>query len=144
MGVFYVCRECGYESLKWLGRCPACDGWNTLNEITQETAKRKERRRSESVLLALGQDLPESFNRVQTGETDLDRILGGGVVPGSLILLGGEPGIGKSTLLLQTAAGLAENYGKVIYVSAEESASQVGIRAERLGLLNASLNGELL
>ncbi|HHU51063.1 MAG TPA: DNA repair protein RadA [Firmicutes bacterium] len=144
MGVFYVCRECGYESLKWLGRCPSCDGWNTLSEITQETAKKKERRRSESVLLTLGEDLPESFNRVQTGEADLDRILGGGVVPGSLILLGGEPGIGKSTLLLQTAAGLAENYGKVIYVSAEESASQVGIRAERLGLLSASLNGELL
>lgn len=143
-GTLYVCRECGYESPKWLGRCPACDGWNTLMEYAQEPAEKKERRRSEGLLLALGQELPEAFNRVHTGEADLDRILGGGVVPGSLILLGGEPGIGKSTLLLQTAAGLAESYGKVIYVSAEESIFQVRIRAERLGLFARTFEGELL
>lgn len=143
--VVYLCRECGYESPKWLGRCPACEGWNTLDELIKESSETTRARRGKlNSLIALNEDLPETFTRVNTGVPGLDRILGGGAIPGSLILLGGEPGIGKSTLLLQAAAGLASKYGKVIYVSAEESVFQVKIRAERLGLFNPGQGGELL
>lgn len=130
----YVCQNCGAESVKWLGRCPSCGEWNTYVEerITKDTSQRAglvdvSRHAVPKPLREI-----ESTNerRVNTGISEMNRILGGGIVPGSLILLGGEPGIGKSTLALQMALGL--NQLKVLYISGEESARQVKLRADRI------------
>jgi len=134
----YVCQNCGAESVKWLGKCPACGEWNTYVEerITQETKKRPG-------LVAVSRNATpkplkdiESSNerRIDTRIGELNRILGGGIVPGSLLLLGGEPGIGKSTLALQLALGLHQN--RVLYISGEESARQVKLRADRINPAN--------
>jgi DNA repair protein RadA/Sms len=139
----YVCRECGCDSVKWQGRCPGCGAWNTMEE--EIIAGKKN-----GVIPFegyLSSTKPVSINDVKTKEEkrmilnneELKGVLGGGIVPGSLILVGGEPGIGKSTLLLQIAYEIALNYGKVLYVSGEESAHQVKMRAERLGTINPNI-----
>jgi len=130
----YKCSSCGHEEAKWLGRCPECGEWNTL----VETSVKNEKKRSEAGN-KLAQTLPLSAvdpmegSRVSSGIGELDRVLGGGVMKRSAVLIGGEPGIGKSTLLLQTAAA-ALTKGRVLYVSGEESAGQLRLRADRLGI----------
>jgi DNA repair protein RadA/Sms len=137
----FRCQECGYESLKWLGKCPDCGKWNTLVEekseaSTQNTSRGLTDFSSEVVLL---KDVStENFNRLATNIHEFDRMLGGGVVPNSLVLLGGPPGIGKSTLMLQVSGALSKN-SKVLYVSGEESLSQVKSRADRLGVKSDNL-----
>ncbi|MDI6889951.1 MAG: DNA repair protein RadA [Thermodesulfovibrionales bacterium] len=133
---FYQCQSCGYTSPKWLGRCPDCGTWNSLVEERKEAVTRQS-----SFLTHLGKSEPQSLSsitggygqRTSTGMKELDRVLGSGVVTGSVILVGGDPGIGKSTLLLQALSGLSR-YGRVLYVSGEESPEQIKIRAERLSI----------
>ena len=127
----YVCGECGYETVKWMGCCPMCNSWNTLYEVTTAPqSKGRNESRSNSHAVSLGSVDEAETVRVPTGIGELDRVLGGGVVSGSTILIGGDPGIGKSTLLLQ-AAGLLMAHGTVLYVSGEESKAQLKIRATR-------------
>lgn len=132
----FTCTACDAQSPRWLGRCPECGGWNTFVEGEAERAPRPGERAGPAVGAAVVRmrdvDADEA-PRLLTGIADVDRVLGGGLVPGSVVLLGGEPGIGKSTLLLQVAARLASRAGEVLYVSAEESARQVRLRADRLG-----------
>ena len=129
----YVCQNCGAESVRWVGRCPSCGEWNTYVEERVSQSKPRsglvEVSRS-AVPKPLREIESSNEKRLNTGIEELNRILGGGLVPGSLVLLGGEPGIGKSTLALQLALKL--NKLKVLYVSGEESARQVKIRADRL------------
>ncbi|MDR5695591.1 MAG: DNA repair protein RadA [Armatimonadota bacterium] len=131
--VKYVCQECGYEAPKWLGRCPGCGGWNTFVEEPVEPRRKLPTGLSSApVPINSVSLLPEA--RVSTGIGEFDRVLGGGIVPASLILLGGDPGIGKSTLLLQVASKVAGMGHTVLYVSGEESVRQTKIRADRLGI----------
>ena len=136
----FVCNECGYESAKWLGKCPACNSWNTffeqkLDTYTEKGVKKiKERQTPQKLNSYEGKEAA----RVKTGINELDRVLGGGLVKGSLVLLGGEPGIGKSTLILQVCDKI-QGEGKVLYVSGEESAEQIKIRADRLGINNEDI-----
>ena len=133
----YICRSCGYESPKWNGQCPSCREWNTLEEVDELPKKALSKvqvRRSASLTALSDINLSESTEvRYKTGLMELDRVLGGGLVKGSLVLLGGEPGIGKSTLLLQICRHLGEEH-TVLYVSGEESARQIKLRADRLGV----------
>jgi DNA repair protein RadA/Sms len=133
----FVCSECGAETLKWQGQCPQCSGWNTLE---QRTAVRRPAA-SSAVQPAPGLADLAAGNpaRLGTGSAELDGVLGGGLIPGSVTLLGGEPGIGKSTLLLQVANHVASST-PTLYLSAEESAAQIGVRARRLGVGASSLN----
>ena len=137
----FRCQQCGYESSRWLGRCPDCGGWNTLiEEVFKEEKKYSLHPEGHSVPLPIGKiEIEESKARYKTEISEFDRVLGGGIVPGSLILVGGEPGIGKSTLLLQIANSLSSNYGKILYISAEESLYQIKLRAGRLGVLAEKL-----
>ncbi len=130
----FVCSACGAQSPQWLGRCPECGGWNTLAE-EREAAPRPAAAGAGigAAPVRLLDVAAAAVPRLLTGIADVDRVLGGGLVPGSIVLLGGEPGIGKSTLLLQVASRLAERLGDILYVSAEESAQQVRMRAVRLG-----------
>jgi DNA repair protein RadA/Sms len=136
----FQCQACGFESSKWLGRCPDCGEWNSFVEERQEVAS-SARGRQGALALATG-SRPKPYEAVDGSEADrfpsgigeFDRVLGGGIVPGSLVLIGGEPGIGKSTLLLQVAHLLGRNLGTVLYVSGEESEKQIKLRGERLGL----------
>lgn len=134
----FVCQNCGYESPRWLGHCPNCNAWNTLVE-EELPPKKKLPRKPTTTVRAAPRPLSElsltSVNRLSTGIKELDRVLGGGIVPGSLMLLGGEPGIGKSTLLLQVCTNLGQNKIPVLYVTGEESAEQIRLRAERLNSL---------
>ena len=136
--VQYVCSECGSTQMKWLGKCPDCGEWNTLQEVrapkpASRTARERQVAGSETTAVALP-DIPESLGtRITLQNRELNRVLGGGIVPGSAVLVGGDPGIGKSTLLLQMAAEVAQT-GNVLYVSAEESVHQIGRRAARLGI----------
>jgi DNA repair protein RadA/Sms len=142
----FICQQCGYESAKWMGRCPDCGEWNSLVE-TVITPARSGAARTSSVSsgqgAALAVPLPQvqaiGYERILTGSSELDRVLGGGVVPGSMVLLAGDPGIGKSSLLLQVAGAVGARGAEVIYVSAEESAQQVKLRAERLGITTEQL-----
>ena len=136
----YVCSECGTVSPKWLGKCPSCGNWNTFVEeiIAPETATAKPTRPSANRPLPLSQIKHQTFARAKSGIEEFDTVLGGGIVPGSLVLLGGDPGIGKSTLLTQVAGNLSKT-AKVLYASAEESASQVKMRCERLGVNSDNL-----
>lgn len=138
----FVCNECGYTSPKWLGRCPGCGKFNTLVEeaLTPAPAAKKQSARIalSAKPLPLSQVTYEKYERVSSGNAELDVVLGGGIVRGSLVLVGGDPGIGKSTLLTQVAAHLAKER-KVLYLSAEESCSQVKLRCERLGLNSDNL-----
>jgi DNA repair protein RadA/Sms len=136
----YVCQSCGYESPKWMGRCPNCVGWNTLVEEAAADATvppvggrriARARRVSDPVLLA--EVTPPPQGRLATGIAELDRVLGGGIVPGSLVLIGGEPGCGKSTLMTQVADRLGDGEHATLYVTGEESLQQAKLRAERVG-----------
>ncbi|MCR1880323.1 DNA repair protein RadA [Ligilactobacillus murinus] len=136
----YVCQNCGYVSPRYLGRCPNCSEWNTLvEEVEQKSAAVKATPR---VTLTGTTNAPQKIDtikisqtpRVDTKNGELNRVLGGGVVPGSMVLIGGDPGIGKSTLLLQVSGSLSDQGGKLLYVSGEESANQIKMRAQRLGV----------
>lgn len=136
----FVCQQCGNESPKWLGRCPSCGEWNSLVETALTSG-------GPSSTLVTSQAPPQpitqiaanGFQRIRIPIEEFSRVLGGGIVPGSLILIGGDPGIGKSTLLLQTSSLLAENIGTVLYVSGEESAQQIKMRADRLNSVSERL-----
>ena len=130
----FVCDRCGAESLKWMGRCPACSEWNTMVEMTESAPVARGIARASGSPVRLKEVPAESLDRIRVPIGELDRVLGGGIVPGSLVLVGGDPGIGKSTLLLQLASVLADSEGPVLYVSGEESTSQIKMRADRLGL----------
>jgi DNA repair protein RadA/Sms len=129
----YVCSDCGQASPKWLGRCPGCDAWNTLVEERSAPAGAGAPV-GDGEVVSLGDVRSDDTARLSTGIGELDRVLGGGIVPGGVVLLGGDPGIGKSTLLMQALAALAARGRRVLYVTGEESAAQVGLRARRLGL----------
>ncbi len=137
----YFCQECGYESSKWMGQCPGCKSWNSFVEEVVSSKKgaassgsRASEKRPEPVIL---KDINLSEDERQTTSIgELDRVLGGGIVPGSLVLVGGDPGIGKSTLLLQVCRNLAENGKNVLYISGEESLRQIKLRANRIGSFN--------
>jgi DNA repair protein RadA/Sms len=141
----FFCQNCGYESVKWAGLCPSCGEWNTfVEELISKPGKTDagwkdySEEKTNGRALSLDSISVEEDIRILTGDDELDRVLGGGIVPGSLVLVAGEPGIGKSTLFLQT--GLALNKLKILYVSGEESVQQVKMRAERLGQKNSSLH----
>jgi DNA repair protein RadA/Sms len=139
----FACQECGAQSQKWLGRCPDCGAWNSMVE-ERPAAAAPEPRGAVPALGGRGAQLYADVDvvvseRLTTGISEFDRVLGGGIVPGSLVLLGGEPGIGKSTLLLQAAAHFAATVGPVLYCSGEESEHQVKMRGERLGVAGAPL-----
>ena len=133
---FFQCQACGYGSPKWLGKCPDCNAWNSFVEEREVPSARKSSlqpsMKTAPVLLQEIEGISEK--RTSTGIQEFDRVLGGGVVAGSVILVGGDPGIGKSTLLLQAFAGLARKTGKLLYVSGEESPQQIKMRAERLSV----------
>ncbi len=137
---FFFCKECGYQSASWLGRCPECGAWNSFTEEVVQVEKNTGIRQKKSSATAQPKLIHEvsysESTRLTTHCGELDRVLGGGIVPGSLVLIGGEPGIGKSTLLLQVA--LMINDRKILYVSGEESEQQIRMRAERIGLTNNS------
>ncbi|MDO4879629.1 MAG: DNA repair protein RadA [Neisseria sp.] len=139
----YLCTECGGTTLKWQGKCPHCGEWNTLQENLEAPEPKNARFQSWAADSAQVQDLSrvsaQEIPRNPTGMGELDRVLGGGLVEGAVILLGGDPGIGKSTLLLQTVAKMADSR-KVLYVSGEESAQQVALRAQRLDVRAAGVN----
>jgi len=132
----FSCQQCGSQSPKWLGRCPDCGAWNSfVEEIATPVESRGAAPAMGGGKAHLYKDVDvDVAERLSTGVSEFDRVLGGGIVPGSLVLLGGEPGIGKSTLLLQAAAHFASNVGPVLYCSAEESEHQVKLRGERLGV----------
>src|SRR5881628_3228701 len=138
--ITFVCTECGGESLRWAGQCPHCRAWNTLQEFQVRKATRDSRPRptEPARAIALTDLASEDSPRTKLAWGELNRVLGGGVVPGSLVLIGGEPGVGKSTLLMHAAAQVAKR-GKVLYVSGEESGQQVRMRAERLSALEPGI-----
>ena len=140
----FFCQECGYESAKWLGQCPACHEWNTFAEEPKVNTSRGKMaspgRRSEAKEpISLKHIDSDSQDRISTGMAELDQVLGGGIVPGSLVLVGGDPGIGKSTLLLQVCRNLADRLEQVLYISGEESLQQIKLRAVRIGEFSDSL-----
>jgi len=131
----FVCQQCGKESLKWLGRCSGCQSWNSLVETTVCASRPASLLASaESAVSELSHVSAEHAPRVALPFGELNRVLGGGIVPGSLILISGDPGIGKSTLLLQMSAMIAGQGGKVVYASGEESLHQTKLRADRLSI----------
>ncbi len=138
----YVCSECGYESAKWYGKCPSCGEWNTMNEETPIAAKSAASGKTKSYksqpVLHLNEINGDVERRISTGVREFDRVLGGGIVDGSLVLLSGDPGIGKSTILLQVCQHLGQSKS-VLYVSGEESANQIKLRAVRLGVKTENL-----
>lgn len=141
----FFCNECGYESSKWMGQCPACKTWNSFVEepvsgnVKSRSAGSTSRLYSPNPTVLSNVTLEDSA-RVNTGMSELDRVLGGGIVPGSLVLVGGDPGIGKSTLLLQVCRNLSQDNHKVLYVSGEESLAQIKMRAQRIGEFNDNLS----
>lgn len=138
----FVCQECGYESAKWLGRCPGCNNWATMEEEILE--RKKDFKRSPTIV---SKSKPQPIKKIKSGIyerydtqiNELNRVLGGGLVKGSLSLITGEPGIGKSTLILQASSTIADKYGKTLYVSGEESEEQIKMRGERLNSLSDNL-----
>lgn len=135
----FVCSNCGNESPKWLGKCPACNSWNTFCEEKIVTSKVSGEKKAVSAeVKKLNSVEIEKYSRYKTGYEELDRVLGGGLVQGSLVLLGGEPGIGKSTLILQICDKIKVN-GSVLYISGEESATQIKMRADRLNINNENI-----
>jgi DNA repair protein RadA/Sms len=138
--ITFVCTECGGESLRWAGQCPHCRAWNTLQEFQVKKATRDSRPKplQPARALPLTEIATEDAPRTRLAWGELNRVLGGGIVPGSLVLIGGEPGVGKSTLLMHVAAQVGKA-GKVLYVSGEESAQQVRMRAERLGAMQPGI-----
>lgn len=142
--VFY-CQNCGYESTKWMGQCPGCREWNTFVEETVNRAELKnaggqlKKMMDKAEVSVLSDITIQEENKIQTGIEELDRVLGGGIVQGSLTLVGGDPGIGKSTLLLQVCRNLAEKGHMVLYISGEESLVQIKMRADRIGSFNSNM-----
>lgn len=142
----FFCQNCGYESAKWAGQCPACKEWNTFVEEQIDSgkpaasAKAAREAVKEAKIVKLTDVSVEKEDRIHTAIHELDRVLGGGIVPGSLILVGGDPGIGKSTLLLQVCRNLAEQKKEVLYISGEESLRQIKLRADRLGNFSETLS----
>lgn len=139
----YICNDCGYESSKWCGKCPGCGAWNTMNEEIKETISKSAAAKvyhstSSAAPTLIGKIDTNDEQRYSTGLKELDRVLGGGIVKGSLVLLGGDPGIGKSTILLQVCNHLGETL-KILYVSGEESKRQIKLRADRLGVNSSNL-----
>jgi DNA repair protein RadA/Sms len=139
----FVCQTCGYQAPKWLGRCPGCQEWNTFVEerVIEEKALARDGMRfeAEAVPTPITEIAPEERGRLQVGIGEFDRVLGGGIVFGSLVLVGGDPGIGKSTLLLQAVQHIASKGKKVLYISGEESIQQTKMRADRLGISSPNL-----
>jgi len=146
----YICQQCGGEQSKWVGKCPDCGAWNTMEEtvdVPQSPAQQRRQSLLGTTALAQGTQIPLVLpdikpllqQRISVGYPEMDRVLGGGLVAGSLTLIGGEPGIGKSTLLLQVSGAIAKNVGPVLYVSGEESIEQVKMRAERLDITGEQL-----
>src|SRR5256712_1757121 len=142
----FVCQQCGSEQPKWTGRCPDCGEWNTFVETlvsaptpSQAAALRHATDGTGNRPTPISQVQNDNFGRIQVPGDEFNRVLGGGIVPGSLVLIGGDPGIGKSTLLIQAARALATAAPPVLYVSAEESAAQVKLRADRLGITSDGL-----
>ena len=130
----FFCQNCGHEENKWLGQCPMCKEWNTfVEETVSKTTLGNVKQSKDAEIVALRSVETENEDRIHTGITELDRVLGGGIVPGSLVLVGGDPGIGKSTLLLQVCQKLCENQREVLYISGEESLKQIKLRANRIG-----------
>ncbi len=140
---FYVCQVCGSQSPKWMGRCPDCGEWNSMVEEQElnasSTSMEKLKAGSQTVPLPITEIESDKDFRFSSSIQELDRVLGGGIVPGSVVLIGGDPGIGKSTLLLQMTGGLSQNGLKTLYVSGEESARQTRLRGDRLGILHPNL-----
>ena len=134
----YVCRECGGEASKWMGKCPYCNEWNTFEEVTV-AATTNSAKQNYTKLTAENVNSIDSSDevRIDTKINEFNRVLGGGLVKGSVVLLSGDPGIGKSTILLQVANNLT--FGKVLYVTGEESKGQIKLRAKRLGVTNENL-----
>ncbi|HLT22219.1 MAG TPA: ATPase domain-containing protein, partial [Bacteriovoracaceae bacterium] len=135
----YTCQGCGYQTAKWLGKCPDCGEWNSFTEadvVKASKAQPKSIGTRTSKPKTISEIEEESFERYQTGISEFDRVMGGGVTLGSLTLIGGEPGIGKSTLLMEVCGKLVDRYqaDKILYVSGEESESQVANRSKRLGV----------
>lgn len=135
----YICQECGYESTRWLGKCPGCEEWNTFAEEVVAKQKASTAVGSKSIPVTLDAVPVEREERMKTQVEELDRVLGGGIVTGSLILVGGDPGIGKSTLLLQICQSLGQQGAKILYASGEESVQQIKIRAKRLNISTSNL-----
>ncbi|HEY8804349.1 MAG TPA: DNA repair protein RadA [Clostridium sp.] len=136
----FVCQECAYEAPKWVGKCPSCSSWNTMVEELKDTGFKRAVTMSNSVSPRSIMDIKSSeHERLNTGIQELNRVLGGGLVKGSLTLISGDPGIGKSTLLLQTAKNICDKYGKVLYVSGEESEEQIKMRGDRLNAVSQEL-----
>src|SRR5947199_2017413 len=139
----FICQSCGFQSRKWLGKCPECGEWNSLVEervvTTKKGAGRNAFRLRESKAVAYTEIESQDDVRISSGVTEFDRVLGGGVVPGTLVLLGGDPGIGKSTLLLQVADKLSTRGAIVLYISGEESERQIKLRGERLRIAAPNL-----
>ncbi len=139
----FFCQNCGFESAKWMGQCPGCREWNTFVEEQVSTAALKKNGTQGSTVrqkpAVLSEITMEKEDRISTGMQELDRVLGGGVVAGSLTLVGGDPGIGKSTLLLQVCRNFSDAGAKVLYISGEESLKQIKMRAERIGSFNDNL-----
>ncbi|MDR3347721.1 MAG: DNA repair protein RadA [Helicobacteraceae bacterium] len=138
---FFECQHCGMTTPRWTGKCSNCGAWDSFVEVKEKIAIKNARGElgSSRGAMAITEIKEESFIRFSTREAEMDRVLGGGLVQGSLTLVGGSPGVGKSTLLLKIAANLAENGKRTLYVSAEESAGQIRLRAERIGALKSSL-----
>ena len=137
----FFCSNCGYESAKWLGKCPACSAWNTFTEEVLDKGNNKEENwdnyspeKRNTKTIALSDVASTKEKRIVTKDEELNRVLGGGIVPGSIVLVAGEPGIGKSTLFLQN--GLQINELRVLYISGEESEQQIKMRADRLKIIN--------
>ena len=130
----FFCQNCGHEENKWLGQCPMCKEWNTFVEETVSLTKGSSVKQvQDAEVVALRHIETDKEERTKTGIAELDRVLGGGIVPGSLVLVGGDPGIGKSTLLLQVCQKLCEDKKEVLYISGEESLKQIKLRANRIG-----------
>ncbi|TET26855.1 MAG: DNA repair protein RadA [Dehalococcoidia bacterium] len=135
----FVCQQCGKESLRWLGHCPNCQQWNTFVEKTLSASAPSRMMTTENPPQELSQVVIETGERLPLPISEFNRVLGGGLVTGSLVLIGGDPGIGKSTLLLQVSARLAQEKGKVVYVSGEETSHQIKLRSKRLGVSGEGL-----
>ena len=139
--VVFVCQQCGGQSHRWAGRCPDCGAWNSLAEVVEapETARSRLSSLPRATPVALPRIETAKFARIQVPIEEFNRVLGGGIVPGSVVLIGGDPGIGKSTLMLQVANMVSEVVGQVLYISGEESPEQIRLRAERLGISSERL-----
>jgi len=134
----YVCSNCGYESLRWIGKCPSCESWNTFTEELIEEKKSSIKKNIDtSRITKLNTSQIESEKRIITNIEEFDRVLGGGLMPGSIVLIGGDPGIGKSTLVMQAASKINDD---VLYVTGEESANQISLRAKRLNVVNDKIS----